>query len=280
MFAFLRKKFDSGGSAAEGCDNSNVLTVPGISGMPDDLPAISQRAEALLAQGKRPEGMFVLCRDQPSKGLITFSADESGLYMLLFRTPFFAGDYMQATGVSAAPGFMSMDQLTTSADRWSAQGLSGFILNRCPRCDTTLLHKLETLRERENLLRVWAMDVEMRHWKRQQLVSLAAQAFNVTGQREQAIQYLELVRDHVDPGFPHVHYILGLLASFEGDQVLLETCRTRLRGFGAEWKTLLEPSPGDVMECMFLAGMLLAKAVSDQWDIVLPSSRQKSTLEG
>jgi hypothetical protein len=278
LSAFLRKKFSSGGSAAEG--NSNLLTVPGTSDMLDDLPAIGQRVEALLASGERPEGMFVLYRDQPSKGLISFWADESGPNVLLFRTPFFAGDYIQATGVSAEPGFMSMDQLTASADWLSAGAVGGFILNRCPRCDTTLLLKLETLREREKLLRVWAMDIEMRHWRRQQFVSLTARAFNVTGQREQAIQYLELIRDHVDPGFPPVHYILGLLAWFEGDEVLLEICRTRLRGFGAKWKALLEPSPGDVMECMFLAGMLLAKAASDQWDIVLPPSRQKSTLEG
>jgi hypothetical protein len=114
----------------------------------------------------------------------------------------------------------------------------------------------------------------MRHWKRQQLVSLADQAFNVTGQHEQAIHYLELIRDHVDPGFPHVHYILGLLAQFEDNQALLEVCRARLGGFGVEWKALLEPRPDNIIESIVLAGMLLRKAAKDQWCIVRMPSRQ------
>jgi len=245
--------------------------------MIDNLRAMRHRVEALLAPREKPEGMFVLCRDQPSKGLITFSPDKNILYMLLFRTPFFARDYVEATGVSAVPGLMSFDHLAVSVDQWSAQGISGFILNRCPRCDTTLVLGLETLRVRENVLKVWATDIELRHRRRQELVSLAAQAFNVTGQREQAVQCLESIRDHVDPGFPPVHYILGLLAQFENDPVLLETCRTRLHRFGTEWEVLLEPGTRDVIECMVLAGMLLAEAAKDEWRIVAPLRRQKSS---
>jgi hypothetical protein len=231
---------------------------------PASVQEVLRRFNRILVVGAAPEFLFLLT---VGNGNMVFQHGPGKKAMLIFTTPHAAADYLRATGSQAKIGTMKLDALPHLAKGWMAAGCENFIINRCPRCNIFLLTKTEILLNRENFIKIWALN-RATQWLRAE--RMAQKAFANLGKpagqpggnsvydpRRFATARMELenIRDHVTCSVPYVHQMIAMIATAQSDDAAKAAAAERLREFGAQFDGKTEYSPENLATAM--VGLML-----------------------
>jgi hypothetical protein len=187
--------------------------------------------------------------------------------MLIFTTPHAAADYLRATGTQTKIGTMKLEALPHLAKAWMAAGCENFIINRCPRCNVFALTKTEILLNRENFIKMWAVDRANRWLQAEGMVQKAfANLGKPAGQHGGNSAYdpqrlatarmaLEHIRDHVTCSVPYVHQMIAMIATAQSDDAAKAAAAARLKEFGDQFDGKTEFSPENLATAM--VGLML-----------------------
>jgi hypothetical protein len=196
-----------------------------------DTTELRRRAE-LIQLSRKPDWLFSIAkRTERSLQWCTFRQPPSVSSVLLFTSQPAAKDYIRHTKVDYQSVAMKVEDVPRNAANWSSAGLTGFALNRCPRCNFIQTVGIQTLQDSRSLHTAWSLALAMQHWRAQKLVQLYLKDMETPKARA----HLEFLRDHVDCGNPYVHQLIALKARMENDKSATEHSLERLGEFGSEF---------------------------------------------
>ncbi|MFL6446875.1 MAG: hypothetical protein ACJ746_04220 [Bryobacteraceae bacterium] len=182
-------------------------------GQADPSAQIAAAAKALIAAGYSPTHAYALWVGDTGWVCARTSAG-GGSALLFFSAPILAVEYSKVMQIDAGLRQIDVSKFPEIATHAEARGATGFILNRCPRCDEAMLVPLESLKTIENVRAIWALNGAMRNWR---LSQAANTAFTNArhGKISEIVPPLSYARDHVDASSPLLHYLLALASLSE-----------------------------------------------------------------
>jgi len=137
-----------------------------------DATELRRRAE-LIQQSRKPDWLFSIAkRTERSMQWCTFRQPPSVSAVLLFTSQPAAKDYIRHTKVDYQSVAMKAEDVPKNAANWSSAGLTGFSLNRCPRCNFIQTVGIQTLQNSRSLHTVWSIALAMQQWRAQKFVQL------------------------------------------------------------------------------------------------------------
>jgi hypothetical protein len=228
---------------------------------PERLKDVERRAELILKSGQIPECVFVC--SVPAGILMLQAGSGKKPVMMLFTTYLAAKDYIHATKTTAATiKQINIASLPEIADAWIAAGVETVVLNRCARCNLMSAFGIQTLKERELFLKVWAVAraIQLQRGEMKVREFLEFQAKD----RPRARAALENIRDHVSCDVPYLFELIAFLARNDQDEAAKNEALQRLKDFGpqfADWESRWDSSSGDspMIQALAIATVGLAQ---------------------
>ena len=130
-----------------------------------------------------------------------------------------------------------------------------------------LLTKTEILLNRENFIKIWAVDRATRWLRAEGMVQRSfANLGKPTGQDGGHAAYypqrlatarmeLENIRDHITCAVPYVHQMIAMIATMQSDNAAKAAAAARLKEFGPQFDGKAEYSPENLANAM--VGLML-----------------------
>ena len=190
-----------------------------------------RRRAQLISQSRKLEWIFSLARrTERSIEWCTFRHPKVSA-VLLFTSQSGAKDYARHSRVNYQPVAMKAEDIPKNAKNWLSAGLTGFALNRCPRCSFVQTLEIQSILAAERLNTVWSITLAMQQWRIEKLIRLYLKDLEAPDAR----RHLEFLRDHVDCSNPYVHQLIALRGHREHDNSAVESSLERLAEFGPEY---------------------------------------------
>jgi|SRR5687767_8132127 len=177
--------------------------------------------------------LFVELVTAAGGGLTIPSPEFGGRCLVVFTSPFRAGDYVQQYFAhDHAIEYMSSSatQLAQMLRDIRAHDIGAFVLDRCPRCEIGVMFGSENVATAADVLTVWAIVKSSQYARAEFYMALVMSAAGNDDLHTAREVLLELV-GHVMPEDPRLHYYLGQIAAASGDDCMLREAKSFLQLF-------------------------------------------------
>ena len=100
---------------------------------------------------------LVVCAHEDGRLLALDDTRQDQRALLLFTSPYHAGDYLVHTNTTARLYGVLAEALPLEVAKWLGAGLRRFTLDKCPRCPVFTSMRIGTLSRREDFVKTWAI---------------------------------------------------------------------------------------------------------------------------
>ncbi len=208
---------------------------PGLAGM-EQTASFKARAAAIQTEIRDPSRWPAEDRPlfiellAPEGALVTVQAPDGDRCVIVFTTPFRAGDYVR-TQLASGPTIRYLSstpaELVRMLNDVRRGGIRSVAFDRCPRCDEFWAVRTDSIATPNDVLTLWSIAKSTEQARTECCLDYATSAA-ASGDLDGAREVLFEAVGHVSPDDPRLHFMLGQVAVACVDQNLLHEVKAHL----------------------------------------------------
>ena len=205
-----------------------------------------RRLQEIVTADLKPEILFYLVFPQQGHCFSITTADGTKTILPVFTSRAMADSYIAARKIGAVAAACRIENLASQAEHWIAVGTNSYTLNMCCRCISLQVFPISDFQSEEVFLNTWRLDLANRRQFAEVYGRNASNAF--ASNPKQARNWLEGIRDHIDPANPYLHWMIALLAGISGDMEAKADSLKRAEAFGPTFAEKLRRTSTNLTE--------------------------------